>query len=972
MAAEEAYAEGQILLDDVRADAHAVEDDDSDGDVVRDEFINLATEFSMTRFAPNRKRFPNESESTSLECVEPAPQRPFKNDATKLANNISGGQMDHDAVPSIGTWLATGTTSTASTNDTATTMDSSCKFVRVHTRSRSRGADAGETVEVGGAIRKRRTTRGPVAEELVASAVAIARAFCDMDGADKLDEEVVDKIETTETDVDVDAELDLVESVCAFASWGQVTTANTDQAAEFADDNRPYSTVGVGGASTVGDDVGSCDSDSCIAEQVQRAVMGVLAADVAGSDVTPWRAVLDATPQEDIANAARCLWRIGAIAQCEPRHAPRMTCLGRWLAGRPLPPEFTNALLHAAWWGVLLPMAALVVLVDSAPSVILNDGSSASFQPRRSGHFALASAYFRWRDGHCPGFFSGALATRQFWDVAEERIVAICHHAKHLLGYNGKDVSILSEVSHAEQHKSRDKGRGWFSRRRQTLINAFGLEGSVRWARFCAALCAAFPPSPVDDCASTWVGVTATLKTVVSSPHAVLFAVASSQTRVGAAAGTCELEGIGGSLGGGEGALDEALALRHALSEMAAERLCCPGQTAATMDAGLQKRVLTFLWSSSSEFVAHSGQPRTAGPGGPGCEFLAYLRCPSREINAEVAAVDTSSAMVPSQHASLLSPRLLPSHPESWQSIVACNDTKTTKTSRPAPFVTVGSGEVATEQGRENDRGVVACIDVDSTDTGDVGLSIRDSELGHQRRSTSPSPSHCASGLAAGAPSSAATSTPAVFDAALVENVPLDKWAAALARLFLLRALKRRAVEAEDFNTAKLLKVKEIASERNLVGDRAAALEDWSRQRTRALRRLRLRKQRAVETEDFELAARLKLRLTSLEATPSPPPPGDLEMFSSGSFPTSLAGKDRTHARNLRNNLSPQEMIWWRLEGLAASQAARIAAQQQDYYGKSSCGLPLLCQDVAGIDVTAWAEAETALGLLVACVGDGG
>lgn len=316
---------------------------------------------------------------------------------------------------------------------------------------------------------------------------------------------------------------------------------------------------------------------------------------------------LAALPASAIEGASQALVQLGAVLPSLKAGVPQLSAKGWWLSQLQVPPAAAAALLHGALCSVLLPVAALVVLLEKVPpDLAFLDGSE---PPRRSGHFALASTYFRWREGR-ETKLSKNFASRSFWEAVDQRIVAICKHAQQALRYDGDDAA-FDEMDGELMDVRRRDGRPW------TCASAFGSESSRRWAQFLAALSAAWGPRPGAK-SGEWVISTGAshgqlpLDTVVSPGHAMLF----SPGELSFVSGTpCHVKvcGVRGTLCGGEGAFEEADALRQELSERSEQAL--GGGDGKPIAEGLEEslisQALDFLRSSASELVPVQGDPWT-------------------------------------------------------------------------------------------------------------------------------------------------------------------------------------------------------------------------------------------------------------------------------------------------------------------------------------------------------------------------
>lgn len=542
-----------------------------------------------------------------------------------------------------------------------------------------------------------------------------------------------------------------------------------------------------------------------------------------------WRERLLAAPVAAVEAAAHRLGRMRALLP-GVKHgcAPQLTALGWWLSQLAVPPQAACMLLHGALWGVLLPVAVLVVLLESAPpDLALSDGST---PPRKSGHFALVAAYFRWREGRETGI-SRRFGSDFFWEAVDQRVTLACKHTQHVLGYDGDDAA-FEEMDGELMDVRRNDGRPW------TLASAVGgSEASARWARFCAALASACPPQPSGR-RGEWVvrteagDGTPSLETVVSSPHAVIFVpeepvtLRSSPLEVG-------VDGIRGTLYGGEGALEEAVALRQRLSERMERALdiAAASETissaAATMDEADITQVLHFLRSSAGQLL----------PAGGDCG-LASKRA---KDDVEMGLLELLGLRAP---------------------ITAC---------------TTGIGATAPSQQGRQDEGAEAKM------AAGVEETLKDVEA-------------------------------------------LRPWAVALAAAALLRVLKRRAVAAEDYELASRLKVCEAAAAVATAEGRDRATTLCGEDRAAALERIAKRKRKAVDDEDYSLAASLKRQEVEIAAQPMLPAAGEMETLAAEKA-EAVAAEDFERAAALRQRLLELEAACRGVESAATSRAARLAAE---------------------------------------------
>lgn len=589
-----------------------------------------------------------------------------------------------------------------------------------------------------------------------------------------------------------------------------------------------------------------------------------------------WRKRLTCTRLAALARAARDLWTIGAIMPASSRSvAPTLTALGSWLAPLPLPPSIASALLHGALWGVLLPMAVIAVLLESAPpDMALSDGVES---PRRSDHYALATSYFRWREGRQTDA-SRRLGSDLFWETVDQRVVAVLKHAQQALGYDGDDAAFEEMDGELMDVRRRD-GRPW------TVASALGGETSDRWARLRAAFSAAFPPQSASSSLPSrfangggWVARTSLgdgtsrLDTAVGSPHALLFA-AGELRPVGGIPFEVEVARVRGTLCGGEGASEEAQALRSEYRERVAQALEGGEEgriILTTMDTGFVRQVLHYLQDSAGEILAVSQSPESS-------------KAQSRGISKDAGAACNLEDL------------------EEGGNVGDLEDTVLEFLSRHVDEVS------------DHAQLARACASSDRIEQVANGRIQHEPASGVCRwgewRVTSADP---------GGGDSPAPSDDEVLDA----SVEHQEWLASLAYSALLQCLKSRAVRSEDYCLAANLKVHEAKVKESLTAARSRALAVWPKQRERTMQALDSRKRKAVEEEDYHLAAKLKRRQQSLEAEPGPPGNVDELEQVCAEKSAAVAAEDFDRAAMLRARQSALEAEWERFDSVVAEQAA--------------------------------------------------
>mmetsp|Transcript_77798 Transcript_77798/g.252097 ORF Transcript_77798/g.252097 Transcript_77798/m.252097 type:complete len:1046 (-) Transcript_77798:465-3602(-) len=579
----------------------------------------------------------------------------------------------------------------------------------------------------------------------------------------------------------------------------------------------------------------------------------------AGSE-GPWREALASAPASSLRAAARRLGRMRALVPGLGQGCvPEVTSLGWWMSQLPVPPQVACALLHGALWGVLLPIAVLVVLLESVPpDLVLSDGTT---PPRNSGHFALIAAYFRWREGRQTGFARRFWADF-FWEAVDQRVIAICKHTQQALGYDGDDAA-FEEMDGELMDVRRNDGRPW------TLASALGgTEASPRWARFCAALAAAFPPQ-LRGKRGGWVVCTDAgegsprLETVVSSGHALIFGprvpelLTSRPLQV-------QVDGIRGTLCGGEGAFEEALAIRQRFSERVEQAIDstsgAEGPMAPVMDEPDIAMALEYLRGSSGDLA-----PAAQGGAELARDIWDELGDSIFDVLGRAHEDGAKGKVGAAALASKLKGNSLPSKPLSEPEPNACAPLAAPQLQSPHAGQRVSDDKMddEVEEGEEHQDG---------------------SNLG--------------------------------------------RWALALAGLALFEVLKNRSIEAEDYDLSAQLQSGESSLTTSAAECRERAVADGTADRASALDRLARRKRKAVEDEDFDLAARIKRREVSLSTQPEPPKSGELERLLLEKA-EAVAAEQYDRAAAVRKRQCTLEAAWGSFEASAFSRAASLAADGQ-------------------------------------------
>ncbi|CAE7462890.1 unnamed protein product [Symbiodinium pilosum] len=100
----------------------------------------------------------------------------------------------------------------------------------------------------------------------------------------------------------------------------------------------------------------------------------------------------------------------------------------------------------------------------------------------------------------------------------------------------------------------------------------------------------------------------------------------------------------------------------------------------------------------------------------------------------------------------------------------------------------------------------------------------------------------------------------------LSEERCIEDWATGMVQAALLAVLKRRAAAAEAFDVAARLKARELGAQAVTSAGRERALQLLAASKLASVEQLHVRKRKAVELEDYELAGSIKREVAVLEA----------------------------------------------------------------------------------------------------------
>lgn len=644
----------------------------------------------------------------------------------------------------------------------------------------------------------------------------------------------------------------VAERDAAFSRWASGCTDNDD-----VTDLTTDATAAAAGLLTAGTPPG-----------VESAVLRLLAessvAAFSATAWTPWKKALADAPGPLVGRAVHSLWRVGAIAApAGTEEQLELTSLGWWAAPLGLPPAMSCTLLHGAKLGVLLPMAVLTVLLESAP-LDMPLGVASGPPPRKSEHYGLIAVYFRWLEGR-QGEATFRFGSDLFWETVNARVIAVMKYAQSL-GYNGDDAA-FEEMDGEVMDTRALHARPW------TLAAALGNEGSERWARVRACLAAAFPPELSGVVSKGWVSSTAAkdgtprLSTKLSSPHALIFAAGELRHGPGRR-GDAEVGGVRGAIFGGDGAFDEAKALRTEYSERVA-------QAVQSLDAGLHASALQV---ADDAFVLM---------------LLEFLRGSAGEFVC-TAGDDDAHALIKAEHEGLCHRvlDLLGRGDESCQGLGLEPFSETAQ--RPAQSsatASSSSSSVPPSQGTNAKNGGRA-------------LATRDDPAGLRSASAGPENVHV-----------------------LVDVQVSDDWVEAVASTALLRCLKRYADASRDTAFAAAVKRQLGSAQTALVGCRDRAACETMTKAAAVAEKLAKEKRQAVAAEDYVRANFLKERLGDLEVQPLPPAPGALERVAAEKLAAAF-NEDYTRAAQLKKEQEALEYAWCRFEAVVAEQAVDLASDE--------------------------------------------
>eukprot|EP00929_Paragymnodinium_shiwhaense_P046068 TRINITY_DN23481_c0_g1_i1.p1 TRINITY_DN23481_c0_g1~~TRINITY_DN23481_c0_g1_i1.p1 ORF type:complete len:1218 (-),score=320.31 TRINITY_DN23481_c0_g1_i1:56-3709(-) len=677
---------------------------------------------------------------------------------------------------------------------------------------------------------------------------------------------------------------------------------------------------------------------------LQGAVLRLLMDGKTQLDEIRVRAKFEQATPDDISDAVRKLHEIRTLIPAIPRRSraadtPTLSALGWWLAPLQLPPYAAHALLQGALWGVLLPMVVLVVLMETELAQALAD-KDFQLLGRKSAHYELAASYFRWREGR-PSGWSGFFASDAFWEVIDRRVLAACKHAQQAMSYDGDDAAFEEMDGELMDVRRRD-GRPW------TLASAFGTESSSRWARFTSALSAAYPPQLSADgqwlCTTVAEGRLGCPSTVVSGAHAVLYSAGELRSK---GSRVVEANGIPGTLVGGDGALDEAQVLREELQEKVSHALDGGDAVVHVMDEGLQARCLEFLQTPASEFVTAPGVVRVSGPEekSVAIDVADILRILER--NEEAGAIAPAGGLMPPAPVEHTAPvSLAPASPPAAAPFV---DVPAIASPSPEPLMpllpTVPTPKTSHFSHPKHDASSLLLM------MARQALATGDGDAAAGSGAVAPVGATIAPSAAPAMPPVASPAMPALPSA----NVPaeaseddswLESWAHAAARLALVAACKKQAIADEDYDRAASLKGEAATCEEHVSAARNSVFAYSGQRHKEELDRIAVEKKKAVENEDFPLAAKLKKQEQALLAEPAFPPPGELERLNAEKK-AAVAAEDYASAAEIRAQQQAVEASFQRLEQRVKVLAAEWALAQSS--------------GASGKDAEAWQKAAEAL-----------
>lgn len=134
-----------------------------------------------------------------------------------------------------------------------------------------------------------------------------------------------------------------------------------------------------------------------------------------------------------------------------------LTPMGRWLAPIPLHPMSSKALLYAALFGVLLPVTAMIAFLNikspfvaPVPGQAARGGKHLIVGDKRSDHYAMAAAYLSWRSRSCVGegdsYINEHNLSHEALTMGDKMVKSLLRLMVDEYDYDGDDANFIEDA----------------------------------------------------------------------------------------------------------------------------------------------------------------------------------------------------------------------------------------------------------------------------------------------------------------------------------------------------------------------------------------------------------------------------------------------------------------------------------------------------------------------------------------------
>mmetsp|Transcript_11266 Transcript_11266/g.35533 ORF Transcript_11266/g.35533 Transcript_11266/m.35533 type:complete len:1542 (-) Transcript_11266:15-4640(-) len=305
--------------------------------------------------------------------------------------------------------------------------------------------------------------------------------------------------------------------------------------------------------------------------------------------------------------------------------------LGRWLAPIPLHPMSAKALLYGAFFGVLLPVTACVAFLNikspfaqPAEGKAVQGGKDILVQHRRSDHYAMATAYLGWRAkvtvGEGDAFAVEHGLSRETLAMGDQLVRSLLRMMVEEYEYDGDDAAFVDDAESGTWSPDSvfEDARTW-KLCKAALCAAFVPQfvhcSSKRFVSdsneevhshgsSCNQVYKLLRNTYATDCrvVDDWLVYSDSMKlskvnimesTAVSAPYVLLFSKSVSSFPCSISTGSVDFDGWRGTMLGGEEAVQTLHDARQTLSEEV--RVLLDNQSAVVLRADLLDSLLQTL-----------------------------------------------------------------------------------------------------------------------------------------------------------------------------------------------------------------------------------------------------------------------------------------------------------------------------------------------------------------------------------------